>query len=710
MDTGSWLKACKVAFLYIILVTFSATSPAIEQANAELELSAIAEFSAINLAQDAWRAVIPVPGIDEQYFLATQNGNVYSLTNKQVSHTPLLNIQNRLENAEVIALTSIALDPSFNFRDRTGFNTFYTAHVEVRDTEKKLNTPTDTSAHHAESVPAALPFDAVIMRWQLHKQINQPAKVIAQHEVIRIPIHHQNEAFKQLHFHPFTESWHEDFGLLYALLAKTKNTLKTQQAIYSGAILRIKPEKFGLQSYTIPANNPFTRQADIRNEIVFMAGDNITNFDWIKKGKHTLMVQLKNQQELQFFLAKPGDDWRQGLPNKPLQTTGANTQGNNSAIFYHGRILKSLWGKILQLHFVNNSWQLKALAVNTATPTETIPSQHTHKLHYSEQAPNFSLHKNNNNELLLLEHSQQLLYAVTLTKASAEKTVQKNLAVTDENSSNSGVVIFIIIVLILMGYLIYSRLVPTKKQHFLYQQWANFDVNAATQSLSLYKRHSKTVEQIVKISSLNKSEILLNDNAISVVTADTEQGFSNAIEEQVLTSFAKEHRLKMIDGKQRKIQLRLTDENNTIYLFCLYYRVGNTRHTKLKYSKVLNKIIDWNWLFSQYINPNNTDKRKIRVKPETDTVNTDTANSANKMNALNQQQSSHLQSKKNHENNGEIANRLPEENSTKSNDANQDTELVSALNKLVEMKKQGYLNEEEFNNAKAKILKDLAKD
>jgi hypothetical protein len=40
--------------------------------------------------------------------------------------------------------------------------------------------------------------------------------------------------------------------------------------------------------------------------------------------------------------------------------------------------------------------------------------------------------------------------------------------------------------------------------------------------------------------------------------------------------------------------------------------------------------------------------------------------------------------------------------------SNIDTKLVLALDKLVIMKKQGYLNEREFTIAKTKILKNLA--
>ena len=159
----------------------------------------------------------------------------------------------------------------------------------------------------------------------------------------------------------------------------------------------------------------------------------------------------------------------------------------------------------------------------------------------------------------------------------------------------------------------------------------------------------------------------------------------------------------MIDNKQRKIQLRLTDEKSNVYMFCLYFRVGNIRHTKLKYNTVINKVIDWNWLFSSVINAKSTEKRKIRVK-QTAEKSVLLSNAKTRQAAIIKP----LKSEFTDNNSDAISTGISAETSNNDDTTSKDTELVAALDKLVEMKKQGYLNESEFNAAKAKILKNLA--
>ncbi len=692
---------------YILLIVFSKLSFAVEKDAITVELSPIAELSAVNLHQDQWHSVIPVIGSEEEYFLATKSGKIYTLNNKHISNSSLLDLKTAIDNPNIVALTAIALDPSFNYPDRKGFNTFYTAHVERRNVNKLQNTK-NTHALNESTATIALSYDAVIMRWQLSKNLEQVTEIKAQHEVIRIAIHHEDEAIMQLSFNPYTESWHNDFGLLYALMASSKMAENLDKPLYSGVILRIRPERFGLQSYTIPIDNPFTKHTDIRNEIVLIAGADIVSFDWMKKGAYSLLVQLEKSQEHQFIQAKLGDDWRQDLPSHQRQTRVALNVNSANSMLYHGRELKSLWGQILQLEQKEGGWHLQAIKLETSIQQSALPTINSHGLSHATAAAKFSLHKSRNSELLLLEHNQQLLYAIKAVKQPTKKIAISHEPVAIEKNNHSGLITFLIIIILLSGYFWYLRISTQKKQHFLYQQWANFEVNSTTESLSLYKRHNQAVEQIIKIPTLKSSELLLNDEVISVVSAEVTQSFSNIIEEQVLTVFAKEHRLKMFNEKQRKIQLRLTDENKTIYLFCLYYRVGNMRHTKLKYSKVINKIIDWHWLFSQVVNRENTEKRKIRVKHTTEknsTVQHSTVKQASKVNTHNHQ---HVDDG-NNETKTSTKIVLPEPiNSLTS--ANQDNELVSALDKLVEMKKQGYLSENEFNTAKAKILKNLVRE
>ncbi len=704
MDITGWFAAGKIHCFYIGLIILNLALPVIAQTSTELELSAIAEFSSVKLKQDKWHNVLPIGGADNNYFISTESGKLYHLDNELISTPPFLDLKNTLKKANIIALTAVVLDPSFNYRDRNGYNTFYTAHVEVPKQKGSINSPVTSNNSKKNSPLNELGYEAVIMRWQLHKSLHKEISIVNQHEVIRIPIHDKTEAINQLSFNPYTESWHDDFGLLYALLAKTNMTQKSDEALYSGVILRIKPERFGLQSYTIPVSNPFIKQADIRNEIIFMAGRKIINFDWVKKSTSPLLIQLENAEKNQFVQTTLGADWRNSFPSNALLTNNFHDKSSNKTIYYRGRELKNLWGQILQLNQEESGWKLQALTLNSASQLQT---QATEKLSYHDITPAnstaaFSLHKNSNNELMLLEHNQQILYQINAVETVTSKvTPSKEIAL--ENNSNAGFIAFIIILTVLLAAFWYFKHVSKKRQHFLYLQWSNFEINSATESLSLFKRHNKVVEKVIKISSLKSSDILLNDKVISVISANAEHYFSNAIEEQVFASFTKEHRIKMIDDKQRKIQLRLTDNNNIVYIFHLYFRVGNTRHTKLKYNTVINKVIDWNWLFSSVINAESTEKRKIRVK-QTVEKPVSLSNAKIRKAAIIKPLKSELT-----DNNSDALSAGSSAAISNNDDTtSKDTELVAALDKLVEMKKQGYLNESEFNAAKAKILKSLA--
>lgn len=705
MDNARWLNTCRLYFICILMATLSQVIHAAEPIVSELELSAIANLDKAALKNDAWHTVLPVLGDENQYFIATHAGKVYQLNNSEITQTAFFDLKLALNDPEIIALTAITLDPNFNYRDRDGYHSFYTAHIEASKKDKPKLAPKNNQAN--------VPFDAVVMRWQLTYMPNQAPKLSQQREVIRIAIQQTQEHIQQLSFNPYVEAWQEDFGLLFIALAQS-DTLKSE-ALYAGAILRIIPKRYGLQNYTIPVNNPFAKTADVANEIIFIAGQKTEQFDWIKKNTYSLLVQLNQQDNSVLVQAKIGDDWREAIPQTQIKKRLSAVNTQSSTLLYHGRELKTLWGKVLHLQETENVWQLQASALSSPVNSEGALQNSPHNLInlHTNKPTQFSLHQKHDGELLLLEHNQQRLYAI-----KAPETVITNAQVIDNTispSNNNRVLVFMVFsIFILAGYFWYLRRNIDKKQDFLHEQWANFDVNPATQSLSLYKRHEQGVEQIISITSLTSSELLLNDKVISTISADPAQAFSADLESNVLAIFAKEHRLKMIDEKQRKIQLCLIDDQNTRYLFCLYFRLGNIRHTKLKYQQVINKVIDWQWLFAQYINPKATTKRKIKVKlkqeaSETQVV-TPTKPAAQSSNDTFDDNSTKIKQVLDMSSNSHANKETTAQNKTLNSDedsANLDTKLVSALDKLVMMKKQGYLTDREFSIAKAKILKDL---
>lgn len=708
MEKKNGLNIVKLYFIYTLVALFNFSVNAEEHNHSGLELSPIADLSHATLKNESWQAVLPIPGNDKQYFIATSIGNVYQINDRDISPSPFFELKSALNTPENITLTAIALDPNFNYRERDGYLTFYTAHTEKNKKSKtKLSPENDIS----------LPYDTVIMRWQLTYTRDQRPQLNKQREVMRIAINQAQEHIQQLSFNPYIEPWHNDFGLLFVGLAKSEKL--AHEALYAGTILRIKPKAYGVRGYSTPVNNPFSKQASILNEIVFIAGKKIIHFDWIKKGSYSLLVQLQHQDNHLLVKAKIGEDWRKNIPQEQIKQQLASIDSPRKTFLYHGRELKSLWGKVLHLQTTEDIWQLQASPLFPEFTNTETDQQGPFNLEPESKIKQtkFSLHQRLDGELMLLEHNKQRLYSLKQPQIAPSKTINNESSATNTNSGNAFAFIAFT-VLMLISYFWYLRKRTHKQQHFLHEQWANFDIVPEKKSIKLYKRHEKNAEKVIEILSLTRSELLLNDNVISTVDAHSAQSFSNTLETQVLAIFAKENQLKMIDEKQRKIQLRLTNTQAETYLFCLYFRVGNIRHTKLKYSKVINKVIDWQWLFSQYIHPTTTSKRKIKVNVETpkptepsttpiSTAPDSATDSATDINANKVTQSTEISDQ-----DTSHYNTAPQGQSHKSNNdyVDADTRLIAALDKLVMMKKQGYLDESEFNMAKSKILKDLASE
>lgn len=694
----------KLYFIYTFVALFNFTTNAEEHKNNVLELSSLADLSHVALNKESWHAVLPIPGSNKQYFIATNAGKVYQVNNRDIVSSPFFKLKSALKTTENIPLTAITLDPNFNYRERDGYHTFYTAHTEKSKNSKAKLGPKNNNH---------LAYDTVVMQWQLTYAANQTPRLSRQREVIRIAINQAADHIQQLSFNPYIEPWHNDFGLLFIVLAK--NEKLASKALYDGTILRIKPNTYGTRGYSTPTNNPFLKQEDISNEIVFIAGDKITHFDWIKKGSFGLLVQLKHQDDHLLVKAKIGQDWRKQIPKVQIKQQLASVDAAQKKFFYHGRELKNLWGKVLHLHLTEGIWQLQASPLFPELSSTEAVQQDSFSLSIQSKTKQaeYTLHQRLDGELMLLEHNQQRLYSIKQPKVAVNKTIDSDSLKTDQNSSNAFAFIAFT-VLIIICYFWYLRKRTHTQQHFLHYQWADFDITSDKKSIRLYKRHEKSADKVIALLSLTRSELLLNDNVISTIDMSSAQSFSNELEAQVLMVFAKENQLKMIDEKQRKIQLRLTNAQAEPYLFCLYFRIGNIRHTKLKYSKVINKVIDWQWFFSQLIHPKTTSERKINSKTET----------------INQIDSSTISVTKAPRHsaplkpsqvamNSEIPDQDVLTNETtlrdklyKTNDStiDADTQLIAALDKLVMMKKQGYLDENEFNMAKTKILKDLANE
>ena len=249
------------------------------------------------------------------------------------------------------------------------------------------------------------------------------------------------------------------------------------------------------------------------------------------------------------------------------------------------------------------------------------------------------------------------------------------------------------------------------------QQFSHIEISESQRQIGLYRRHESSAEIVIDVVDIVNSEIQLNEHRVSVINTITGHGFSNGKEQDLCAIFTKEHIDKMIDGKVRMINLQLTDKQNKHHIICLYLRKGSNRITKKGYFNVIDELVDWCWLVAKAINPEHTGTRAVKsVKKVSD--KTEASRIVQNETPLHNQAAAIRPATHNEVKLAE----LPEITKVKvpiaktENEDEQvavqknsiiDTELVNALEKLVNLKQQGYLTSEEFAKAKEKLLQSL---
>ena len=403
---------------------------------------------------------------------------------------------------------------------------------------------------------------------------------------------------------------------------------------------------------------------------------------------------------------------------------------------YQGRELPLLRSKLLLLRQEDQNWFVDSLAFNFSD-NQKIRNEKKPQLEWpitSQQLPVNSqiiLSSNHYGEIFLLEKTINILFRLTQKALLNENVV----ASTDENkgieTKSSDYSFFILLlILALIGTIYYwFRLNGHSVKRLVRQQFASLELNESCQQISLYQRHQKNAETIIDIVDIVSSEIKLNENSISVVNDHLGYGFNHDKEQDLRTIFVNEKVDKMVDGKIRQISLLLTDKQKNSYTVCLYMRKGSDRITKKSYVKVINELIDWCWLIGETINADNMGERKVNstVLAEDKRDNKSTNNNKNSLhnqaaairpvtpkvdNTSQPQVTDELSSTLNSVNdNHHLAELAGDESNEVHNQIHQentiDTELINALEKLVNLKQQGFLTMDEFSKAKEKLLKGL---
>jgi len=665
--------------------------------------------------KNSWQQLIAHPVNSHHYYARNEQGQIYQIEQKTKGNIKtkaqlLIDFKElTLKDNAVKTLNTFTLHPNFSLKDEQGFATFYTAHTEA------ANKTSQTKRIQERNAMLSVSFDGVITEWQLDFTDPNQITVNSSREVLRITLPNANHGIKQLGFNPNSKSWDDNFALLYIAIDSTE--FLSQFPLYSGAILRINPKKFGMEDFTVPETNPFFNNDSINNSFYLVGAQHIKQFLWSDKNRDQLLIShqyqsnnksVNNNQSYQLLsFSQGGEDWRQDSPEQMIYKSRKQIS-KNQMLLYLGRNSPALHNKLLIVQKQNNLWQLSSL-----DQTQQI-SQSNKGLPQSEWPLNqvfpgsstLQIHSNNQGELLFFQQD---------TGATFE-LFQNNIQFTDADKDTSNTFVYLFFVILFTGITCFGLYQVKVNNHsarsLVRRHYAHITLDSDHQRLNLFKRHQKTVEKYIALQDIHQCQILLGDSVIVTIDNSDKHGFNDQQEQEIREIFNREKTEKMIDGKIRRITFSITDIKKQSYITCLYLRKGNDRITKKSYYQVIDDLIDWCWLIAKTINANNTGDRNPKSKVSA-------AEKSQAEHILHNETPLHKQAAiirpathqlESQSAQSTVSEHLSEEkvnsDQTKSTGL-VDTELVHALEKLVKLKQQGFLSTEEFSQAKAKLLKDL---
>jgi hypothetical protein len=647
----------------------------------EYQLDILAQLPTLSGANNI--AIIPLPIESNnkfQYLLADETGELSLLNGSELLSLARLPLSNQATNQQ-IKLTALVLHPSFALADQYGYQTFFTAHIEPTKTNNNVARLTQLT----NATP--LPFDTVITQWKYNSSVPKKIDIKQRREVLRIAVPTATHQIQQIAFNPFNKVWHDDYGLLHIALSENKvvDESANKAPLYSGVVLRIDPKKFGLRNYRIPSDNPFMNVSNINKEAFILGAKNITSFSWSKQHHDALLVQHIYDGAHNVAVAKKGTDWRATYQKNLAFPLKSNKPLKVKIIQYQGQKLKTLVGSTLFLSNNAKSWQLAKLntAIFGSFNSETLSPSNDVSLFFDQAG-----------EPLLLDSTKKQLLSIN-THQLITKNNNNIESKTDQNEQPSRIydkllLAFFTLILAVTFY----RLRPKRKtaEAKLRSQFARFELDETQTTLSLYKRHQTEIYTQLTIADIVKSEVFLNDKNIKII--NKYNGYSEQRENQIRLSLLQVHRHKLIEDEIRQVNLSLTDKNDKKHVVCLYLRKGNQRLTKEKYLDTLEKIIDWNWFIASQLNPEATEIRKAKVPVAKKVVQN--IPSKPKKNSVTKEEPERVKQ-----------NSLKKTTAELHDIAVNDSELIDALDKLVNLKQQGFLTDEEFSLAKAKILLNM---
>ena len=684
---------------YILAILLTSLGPLHAETLAYSTLKIYHQLTPLKSTQ--WQILRRNPLAKQSFFVHDNLGSIHLLKDNTLSTEPLIDLKKYFPN--IHTATGISLHPSFNIQQNYGYLTLYSAHTEPTDTIK----PT---VRIQENNNITQKFEVVINEWQFDNDKLTPfnLKTKQPREVLRLPISSPDMGIMQLQFNPYVKPWNENYGELYFTLRPDPN--KPNSALYSGSVLRINPEKFGFNSYTTPKSNPFINSDDIANEVIATGLNNLLEIHWSKGGSKKLLITHSNKQNFSASTINYGEDFRK-KKSKSTDFTAPFPQQSNS-IIYRGMKFAKFRNNVFYLTWDKN-WKLIAIANTPPYRASTLAIFNDIEL---PQNKALVLLTDEDDELLIFDKSQQVIFAInppkkpiSYAKIQAQQASENNIP-----QQNNPILYWLLLFLTVSACFIMFR--RNKKlslpKALLRKQFAKFSIESTKNQISIYKRHEDIASVALNISDVIHSDILLNNELIYSFNSENIQDCFSAQKEQAINlSFSNEKRDKMVDEKVRKIELLLTDKTLKNYPICVYLRKGNQRLTKCNYDEICQQLIDWCWVLSQAIFPDKTENRTI-IQPITSTTskrkkieknNTGENHTSN----ITVNKESTVKETNNIQNEPSETIDQRQKDETEGDKQQREISLINALDKLGQLKQQGLLSEEEFNDAKARVLKNL---
>ncbi len=707
-------KIILLALLWSVMITSTSCFASDEQSNESIDyfLDKIAQAPQIENDESRWLQLFEQPGNSQHYYIANTQGKIYQLEHGSSQNALLALDLQQVSALPEVQLSAFTLHPNFSQRDQPGYDTLYTAHVEKAST--KLNTKRLTSPE----IKTALLYDAVVTEWRLNDE--RKVKLSSQREVLRVAIDSAKNAINQLSFNPYTTAWDDNFGQLYISLAPSSKY--EQFPLYSGVILRINPQPSNNSNYTIPLSNPFYADTKYEQSIYLFGAGKIQQFLWPEKYSPTLLVShqhlINNSIQNYLSYSDGGEDWREYGP-KGFLPQNIEPLSANSLLLYHGQNAPALRNKLLLLTQYKREWLINSITERTrsdekikAGQTELFSSLKLEWLLKQKQlqTSHLSLYLDNRGELLFFDEVTGSVFQVYQQDYASYVSPSQALDI------DGSVVVFIILMALLFAYLlrlIHKQLNSAKS--FVRRAFSGLAVTEDGLAIALYRRHKYQVQKRIAISDIVECKLLLGNQVVATINHNQDHGFCNTQEDKLREVFHTEYIDKMVDGKMRRISIILRTHDKNKYVICLYLRKGSDRITKKSYYEVVDDAMDWCWLIAKNINSEQTEQR---TKKTTITA-ADIAKSEHRthddiplhtqaaiIRPATHAHDKHKVEKRTQESKVQQTSQHNEDNAQATQ---REIEVVNAIEKLVKLQQQGFLDDDEFMQAKAKLLGNVSK-